>query len=283
MPVAVVTDSTAYLPPEPVAQFAISVLSLPVSLSGAEGREGVDVTPADVTTAMAQRRVRVTTSRLAPAELVECYRRLFDEGATGVVSVHISSKLSGTYDAAVLAASEFGGKVRVVDSLSTGMGLGFPVLAAARAASRGRGVDVVEREAASAVMRTTTMFYVDTLEFLRRGGRIGAASALVGTALAVKPILHVDQGALVVREKVRTSSRALARLVDLVEAAGHEGAVDVAVHHLAAESTARDLEGRLRERFGRRLRRLYASEIGAAVGAHVGPGLVGAVVYRRVD
>ncbi|MEV0650893.1 DegV family protein [Phytomonospora sp. NPDC050363] len=283
MPVAVVTDSTAYLPPEPVAKYAISVLPLPVTLSGSEGREGVDVTPADVTVAMAQRRVRVTTSRLAPAELVECYRRLFDEGATGVVSVHISSKLSGTYDAAVSAAAEFDGKVRVVDSLSTAMGLGFPVLAAARTAGRGRGIDIVERDAVAAVKRTTTMFYVDTLEFLRRGGRIGAASALVGTALAVKPILHVDEGTLVVREKLRTASRALARLADLLEAAGHEGAVDVAVHHLAAPGPAEELAARLKERFGRRLRILYTSEVGAAVGAHVGPGLVGAVVHRRVD
>ena len=283
MPVAVVTDSTAYLPPEPVARYGIAVLPLPVNLSGVEGREGVDVTPADVAHALAQRRVRVTTSRLSPTELAECYRRLLEGGASGVVSLHLSSKLSGTYDAAVLAAGEFGGRVRVVDSLSAGMGLGFAVLAAARAASRGRGIDTVERAAVTAVGHTTTLFYVDTLEFLRRGGRIGVASALVGTALSVKPILHVDEGVLVVREKVRTSSRALTRLAELAEAAGHEGDVDVAVHHLAAPDAAEELAGRLRERFGRRLRDLYTSELGAAVGAHVGPGLVGAVVHRRTD
>lgn len=283
MSVAVVTDSTAYLPPEPVERYKITVLPLPVILSGTEGREGVDVTPADVANALTRRRVQVTTSRLSPGELVECYGRLLDGGASGVVSIHISSKLSGTYDAATLAAGEFGGKVRVVDSLSAGMGLGFPVLRAARDAARGRGVDHVERTAAQAVVRTTTFFYVDTLEFLRRGGRIGAASALVGTALAVKPILHVDDGSLVVREKVRTSGRALARLAELAEASGLEDAVDVAVHHLAAPEHAEALGERLRERFGRRLRDLYTSEIGAAVGAHVGPGLVGAVVYRRLE
>jgi len=276
--VAVVTDSTADLPAD--LRTDLTIVPLTVVISGSEGREGIDVTPADVAQALT-RREPVTTSRPAPGEFAEAYRRLFDAGATGIVSVHLSAALSGTYDAATLAAAGFGDRVAVVDSRSTGMGLGFPALVAASAAAGGADLPVVRQAAIDAVQRTTTLFYVDTLEFLRRGGRIGAASALLGTALAVKPILWVRDGAIVVRDKVRTASRALARLVDLaVEAAG-DGEVDVAVHHLAAPERAEQLTGTLLDRLGDRVRDRYLTEVGAAVAAHVGPGLACVVVYRR--
>src|SRR5438309_347597 len=171
--------------------------------------------------------------------------------------------LSGTYEAARLAAADFGDRVVVVDSRSTGLGLGFAALAAT-----GRS-DLTEAAAAAraAAERTTTLFYVDTLEYLRRGGRIGAASALLGTALSVKPILRMVDGEIVVQEKVRTASRALARLVDLaVEAAGGDE-VEVGVHHLAAPDRAAELAVQLGSRLGDRLRACYQTEIGAAVGA----------------
>jgi len=122
---------------------------------------------------------------------------------------------------------------------------------------------------------------VDTLEFLRRGGRIGAASALLGTALSVKPILRVSDGVIVVQEKVRTAGRALARLVDLaVEAAG-SGDVDIAVHHLAAPARAAALADAISDRLGARIRHRYVTEVGAVIAAHVGPGLASLVVYRH--
>jgi DegV family protein with EDD domain len=277
--VAVVTDSTAYLPAEVAA--GLTVVPLTVVISGTEGHEGVDVTPSDVARALTARRTTVTTSRPAPGEFTEVYGRLLDGGASGIVSVHLSAELSGTCDAAGLAAEEFDGRVAVVDSRSTGMGLGFPALAAAASAAAGADLAQACAAARAAAERTTTLFYVDTLEFLRRGGRIGAASALVGTALAVKPILWVSGGAIVVRDKVRTASRALARLVDLaVEAAG-EGDVDLAVHHLAAPERAELLTDAIVDRLGDRVRERYLTEVGAAVAAHVGPGLAGVVVHRR--
>ncbi len=165
----------------------------------------------------------------------------------------------------------------VVDSRSTGLGLGFCALAAAGAGDLTGAVEAAR--AASA--RTTTLFYVDTLEYLRRGGRIGAASALLGTALSVKPILHMVDGEIVVRDKVRTASRALTRLEDLAVEAAAGDEVDIGVHHLAAPERAQALGARLRERLGDRLRACYETEIGAAVGAHVGPGLVSVVVHNR--
>jgi DegV family protein with EDD domain len=281
MPVAVVTDSTAYLPPELRHAHRLTVVPLTVVLNGAEGLEGVEITPSGATRALGGRRVSVSTSRPAPEQFAQTYRHLFDAGADGIVSVHLSAELSGTVEAARLAAAGFGDRVAVVDSRSTGMGLGFPAVAAATAAERGGDLPGVRDAALAAIGRTSIWFYVDTLEFLRRGGRIGAAEALLGTALSVKPIMHMPDGAIVLRDKVRTASRGVARLVDLaVEAAGGDD-VDLAVHHLAAPERAEALRETLTARLGDRLRHAYVSEAGAVVAAHAGPGLACVVVHRR--
>ncbi|PZG16983.1 fatty acid-binding protein DegV [Micromonospora craterilacus] len=281
MPVAVVTDSTAYLPPELVQAHRLTVVPLTVVLNGVEGLEGVELFPADATRALTGRRVSVSTSRPSPEQFAGTYRELLDAGAEGVVSVHLSAGLSGTVEAAELAAAQFGDRVTVVDSRSCGMGLGFPAVAAARAAEEGADLAGVRAAAVDAVARTTIFFYVDTLEFLRRGGRINAAEALLGTALSVKPIMHMPDGGIVLRDKVRTASRGVARLVDLaVEAAG-DAQVDLAVHHLAAPQRAEDLLGALAARLGARLHDAYVSEAGAAVAAHAGPGLACVVIHRH--
>jgi fatty acid kinase fatty acid binding subunit len=281
MTIAVVTDSTAYLPAGPVADLQLSIVPLNVAISGQDGREGEDVTPADVARALQERRVAVTTSRPSPTEFATEYGRLISGGATGIVSVHLSGKLSGTCESAQLAAAEFGDRVCVVDAASAGMAVGFAAMSAAREARTGGDLSRVRDAAHAAAARTTTLFYVDTLEFLRRGGRIGAASALVGTALSVKPILEVADGQVRLREKVRTASRALARLVDLAVEAADQSDVDVAVHHLAATERASALVASLRERLGPRIKDEFVSEVGAVVGAHAGPGLAGIVVHRR--
>jgi DegV family protein with EDD domain len=279
--IAVVTDSTAYLPSDVAAGRGLTVVPITVVINGRDGLEGVDFAPSDVAAALTSRRVTVTTSRPAPAAFDEVYRRLLDSGATGIVSVHLSSKLSGTYDAAVLAATAFDGRVEVVDGQSAGMGLGFAALSAAAAASAGADLEGVRAAASACIDRTTVLFYVDSLEFLRRGGRIGAASALLGTALSVKPILHVADGGIVVRDKVRTASRALAKMLDLAVAAAGDDRVDIAVHHLGTPAKAEQISTALVERLGTQIETLYISEIGAAVAAHVGPGLLSIVVHRH--
>ncbi|MFF5292936.1 DegV family protein [Paractinoplanes globisporus] len=281
MPVAVVTDSTAYLPAELSGSYDLTVVPLTVVINGAEGLEGLEIQPAEVARALSARRFAVSTSRPAPAQFAEAYRRLLDAGADGIVSVHLSAKLSGTFEAACLAAAELGDHVQVVDSETTGMGLGFAALAAARSASEGKDLASVRGEAADHASRVSTLFYVDTLEYLRRGGRIGAASALLGTALSVKPILHVVDGAIVVRDRVRTAGRALAKLVDYAVEVSGDGEVDIAVHHLEAPERAAALADAVSMRLTDRLRDCYITEIGAVVAAHVGPGVVGVVVHRR--
>ncbi|MCW2544210.1 MAG: uncharacterized protein JWM40_1762 [Frankiales bacterium] len=276
--VAVVTDSTSYLPEGLAEASGLTVVPLHVVLGGVTGQENVDITPADVAAALRERRINVTTSRPTPTELVTAYR---STGATQIVSVHLSAHLSGTLDSARLAGqavAEEGIEVRVVDSRSIGMGLGFAAVAAAEAAAAGGDLDAVE--AAAAGVRTATLFYVDTFEHLRRGGRLTAASALVGAALGVKPLLHVVGGEIVLLEKVRTFSRAIAKLISVaVETAG-EDPVEVVVHHLEAPERAAQLVDDLRAALPNAAS-LRVSEIGAAVGAHVGPGCLAVVLWRR--
>ncbi|RZU52582.1 DegV family protein with EDD domain [Krasilnikovia cinnamomea] len=281
MPVAVVTDSTAYLPAELSGTYDLTVVPLTVVVNGHAGREGLEIAPDDVARALNARRVAVSTSRPAPEQFLATYRELLESGADGIVSVHLSAKLSGTYDAARLAAAEIGPQIEVVDSGTTGMGLGFAALAAAAEAGHGRPLTEVRQAAVTHADHVAILFYVDTLEFLRRGGRIGAASALLGTALSVKPILHVVDGTIVVRDKVRTAGRALARLVDLAVEASGAGDVDIAVHHLGAPERAAALADAVSVRLGDRLQDCYVTEIGAVVAAHVGPGVAGVVVHRR--
>jgi DegV family protein with EDD domain len=278
MPVVVVTDSTAYLPDELVEGYGIHVVPLYVVLAGHSGREGSDISPGDVARALGVRGQSVSTSRPTPGDFVAAYRRALDEGADRLVSVHLSSKLSGTWDAARLAASQVGEHiVTVVDTRSAAMGAGFAVLAAARSAAAGADPATVARTAQEIAEATRTFFVVDTLEHLRRGGRIGSAAAVLGSALAVKPVLHVQDGRVVPLEKVRTTARALNRLVQrAVEVAG-QGPVSIAIHHLAAAEKAERLAAEIRDRLPQ-LRELHVSELGAAIGAHVGPGAVGIVV-----
>jgi DegV family protein with EDD domain len=285
MAVRVVTDSTAYLPTDLAEASSLHVVPLTVTVSGRDGREGIDVSPADVAAALAERRMTVTTSRPAPAEFSQAYQNLLDAGASGVVSVHLSARLSGTYESARMAAADFGDRVAVVDAATAGMGVGFVAMAAYQAAGRGGDVPAVRDAALVAAARTHTLFYVDTLEFLRRGGRISAASALLGTALSVKPILHVLGGEVVLREKVRTAGRALARLVELAaEVAGEEAGesdVDIAVQHLGAAARATALHDALLDRLQGRVRQAYLSEVGAVIAAHTGPGVIGVAVHRH--
>lgn len=277
-PLALVTDSTAYLPGAVVAHHGITVVPLTVVCGGRAFEDGTEEAARRLTQAL-EHKQPVTTSRPSPRMFAEVYRAAAAAGAEGVVSLHLSAEISGTYDAAVLAAREAPVPVRVVDSRMVAMALGFAVLAAAGTPPEA-GIDAAVARAVTRAERTRAFFYVDTLEHLRRGGRIGTAQALFGSALAVKPLLELAEGRIELREKVRTASRAIARLEELAAEHAGDGPVDVAVHHLGAAERAAQLAGRLRERLPG-LASLHVSEVGAVLGAHTGPGLLGAVVSPR--
>ncbi len=281
MSVAIVTDSTAYLPASVVDAHGIHVVPLHVVIAGTEYSEGVDVSTTEVAAALRAFRP-VSTSRPSPQAFLDAYEKAAADGATAVVSIHISSDMSSTVESAHLAARHSPVPVTVVDSRSLGMAMGFGVVSAAELAAEGASAQEVADRALWRCEASTVVFYVDTLEHLRRGGRIGLASAFLGSALAIKPILGLSDGHIRGVEKVRTSGRALARLEELALAAGDDApqGVDVAVHHLDSQNRAEDLASRLRERM-EGAHEILTVELGAVVGAHVGPGTLAVAVSPR--
>lgn len=277
--VAIVTDSTAYLPARAMERHGITAVPLTVVLGDQALEEGTEISARSLAQALQKRR-SVTTSRPSPEQFARTYREVAASGATGIVSLHLSAELSGTYDAAVLAAREAPVPVRVVDTGMLAMALGFCALAAAETAEAGGTMDEAVTAAEKRAAGTAAYFYVDTLDYLRRGGRIGAAQALLGSALAVKPLLQLHGGRIEPLEKVRTASKAIARLEEIVAERAGRAQVDIAVHHLAAPDRAQALADRLRARVPG-LAELHVSEVGAVIGAHTGPGLLGAVVSPR--
>ena len=283
--VTVVTDSTAGVCAATAEALGIVVVPLQVIIGTTSYADGVDpeASPGSVAKALREH-VPVSTSRPSPEVLLEAYERAAAAGATEIVSIHLSAEVSATHESAMLAAKRSPVPVRVVDTRQIGAGTGWAAVAAARAVGAGAS----GREAAEVARRratvTTSVFSVDTLEHLRRGGRIGSAAALVGSALSVKPILEVVGGCIAPREKVRTQGRALARLEELAVLAAAAYDVEVTVCHLGNEGVAAALAQRLQERLADGLadaageRQVEVAEVAAVLGAHVGPGVVGVVV-----
>ena len=286
--VAVVTDSTATLPPDLAAERGITVVPLQVVMGAKAHAEGSpEAEPAKVAAALREW-TPVSTSRPTPAALLEVYRTAATRGAEAVVSVHLSAELSGTYESATLAAKRAPIPVTPVDTRQVGFATGYAALAAADVVDAGGTAEDAAEAARERAAAATSLFYVDTLEYLRRGGRIGPAAALLGGALSMKPLLTVEDGRIETLEKVRTAGRALGRLADLVVAAAREssgdGPVQVGVAHLASPQRAGLLAEELAVRLAAQLagRRVQCAELGAVLAAHVGPGMVAACVapYR---
>jgi fatty acid kinase fatty acid binding subunit len=280
--VAVVTDSTSSLDPADAARADISIIPLQVVI-GEISRPESEVQPREVARALRDG-TQVSTSQPAREVIEKTYAELAGAGYDAIVSVHLSRKISGTCSAAQVAAASVDIPIDVVDSMTLAMAAGYAALTGAEAARSGAARD----EVASAVRRraaaSTTYFYVDSLEYLRRGGRIGMAAAMLGSALAVKPLLTVADGEIRPYERVRTQSKALTRLWELslaaLERAGSmHGLVDVAVHHLDNPDGAQRLVDRLSGRV--QVGEIVISEVSAVLGVHVGPGTLGIVVSPR--
>ncbi|WP_148612793.1 DegV family protein [Nocardioides rubriscoriae] len=282
--VAVVTDSTASLPADLVAAHDLTVVPLQVVVGADAYDEGSpEATPEAIAAALRDFRP-VSTSRPAPEVLREVYRRLAAQGADQIVSVHLSGDMSGTFESAQVAARDAAVPVVCVDSRQVGVATGYAALAAARAVAAGATAEEAGAAARHQADACASFFYVDTLEYLRRGGRIGAAAALLGGALAVKPLLTIDAGVVSSLERVRTSGRALARLAELAVAAAGEAKVDVCVAHLASPERAATLAASLADRLAEQLdgREVWCAEVGAVLGAHVGPGMIAVCVASRL-
>ena len=283
--VAIVTDSTAMLPSDlGDATELITSVPLQVIVDGTSYDDGVEETSPEALLAALAAHKTVTTSRPSPALLAEVYEKLAAQGFEEIVSIHLSAELSATCESSMLAAREAPVPVITVDTRLVGPGVGFAVLAAAEVAGRGGSAAEAREAALARVAATRSYFYVDTLEYLRRGGRIGAAAALLGTALAVKPLLTIEDGRVVPHERVRTAERAIARLQALgVEASEDADAVEIVVAHLGSPDRAAAMtEGLCAELDGKINGDVRVGVLGAVLGAHVGPGCVAVVVGPKL-
>jgi fatty acid kinase fatty acid binding subunit len=275
-PVAIVADTTAYLPADLVERHGVQLVSLYVNWEDESEREA-DLGNYDAFYDRLRTADRLpTTSQPSIGDFLEVYEPLADQGQE-VVSIHISGGISGTLESARQAKEQLAerkgfDRVTVIDSERACGGLGLMVLAGAKAAQAGASLaDVVERvEQTRAGLKM--WFAVDTLEYLRRGGRIGAASAWLGSALKIKPILTLDKEITPI-ERVRTGAKAVARLIEYAEQRHADGADGWVVQHIQAPEEAQRLVDATREFMGRDP--VFVSEVGPVIGAHVGPGLLG--------
>jgi DegV family protein with EDD domain len=273
MPVVVVTDSSARLPADLRGQWGIRQVPLHILIDDMDLRDGVDDVPHDI-----HDFGQATTAAATPAELDEAYRQaLADSGGDGVVAVHLSAALSGTFCAAETTAAQIGSAIRVVDSKSTAMNTGFVALAAARAAADGADLDTVAEAAADAVSRNHGFIVVHQLDNLRRSGRIGGAGAWLGTKLSLKPLLRIDDGKLVLAQRVRTASKAVATMIDRVSEVVGERSAEIAVHHVANPDGAADLVAALTERLPT-CEPAIVTDLGPVLALHVGAGALAVCV-----
>jgi DegV family protein with EDD domain len=278
MPVVVVTDSSARLPDELRQQWAIRQIPLRVLLDDTDLRDGVDDIPDNIHDCG-----QATTAAATPADLSDAYRHaLADSEGDGVVAVHLSAALSGTIRAAESTAAEIGPAVRVVDSKSAAMNTGFVALAAARAAAGGADLNTVAEAAAAAVSRNHGFIVVHQLDNLRRSGRIGGAGAWLGTKLSLKPLLRIEEGKLVLAQRVRTASKAVATMIDRVCEVVGEHSAAIAVHHVANPDGASDLVAALAERLPA-CEPAIVTDLGPVLALHVGAGALAVCVEVAGD
>mgnify|MGYP000400978094 CR=1 FL=1 len=273
--IAFVTDSTAYIPQSLLKQYPMIHVIPQVLIWGNETfRDGVDITPSEFYTRLQHATVMPSSSQATPKTFEATYQSLLSQGYQ-ILSVHISSLLSGTVDSAVQAKAALGDvPIEIVDSRTTSMAMGFMILEAARAAEQGATLAECKQLVEAAIQRTGVLVTVDTLEFLHRGGRIGGVSRYLGTALNIKPIIELTNGRLEPVERVRTRSKAIARLIELLgERTGGDKPLHVACLHANVEYDAQAVLKQVESRY--QVVEGLVADVSPVVGAHVGPGTLG--------
>lgn len=273
MPVVIVTDSSCCLPPEIAQRFDIRQVPLHVAYEGRDYREGIDEIPPQLISTPG-----VTTSGATPADLEEAFgTALEDSKGDGVVAVHMSRKLSSTWSAARVVADKFDGPLRVVDSRSVGLAVGFTALVAAQESARGGDCDRVYEAAVREAATIESLICVSDLDHLRASGRISAAGRMLGSALSIKPVLHTVDGSLALRERHRTFSKALAKMVDAACEIAGARPVAIGVQHCNAPEAADELMGELLRRIPDVVTSM-TTPLGPVLSVHVGEGAVGVTI-----
>jgi DegV family protein with EDD domain len=273
--IAVVTDSTCDLGPEALASRGVVMVPLKVHFGDETFLDWVDLTPTEFYPKLRTAVRLPTTSQPTPGEFAEVYRRLAGEGAEGIVSIHLSAKLSGTFESAAMAASTAPVPVRVVDSTFVSGPMAFAIDAACKVRDEGGYLDAVENAALSAIERTEMFFVLDTLDFLVKGGRAGRAQGMAAALLNIKPVLQVTGGLIEPFKKAKGTNRAIREMAQHVaERSRKLGPLKIVVIHAVAENLADELANAIRSA-GTDIALLTYDEIGSVIGTHVGPRAVG--------
>lgn len=271
--IRVVTDSTADIPISVREQYGIEMVPLKVHFGNETYQDAVTIQSEQFYEKLVQTDSLPTTSQPSPVDFLETYKRLAEEPDVEIISIHISSALSGTYQSAVLAKSLLDEKVniKIIDSKSACYGLGMLVVAAAEAAKEGKSLTECAQIVQQLRNQTKLYFMVDTLEYLQKGGRIGKAAALFGSLLNIKPILTIDDsGEVAPVDKVRGQKKAMGRIIELLQHDYADKEINVMVAHSNAQNTADELSALMKEHF--QVRELGFTSIGPVIGTHVGPG-----------
>jgi DegV family protein with EDD domain len=278
--VAVVTDSTAYIPDQALNGLDIPVIPLWLIWDDERYRDGVDIEPRAFYRRLQERDTIPSTSQPSVGEFIDFYRRVAEAKETDtIVGAYISSKISGTVASAEAAAAQVPElNVTVIDSFSTSIGLGFVALAAAREAATGGSVADVVAAAQAVQERLTVLFVVDTLEYLHRGGRIGGAKRFLGTMLNIKPLLHLNGGQVEAMGQVRTKRRAIAEMLNVAEERLNGGQIaEVAVIDVDNREESDTVAEKVGGRFN--ISTVYQTPVSPVIGTHAGPGTVGLGFY----
>ena len=276
--IAILTDSTSYLPKEFVESHNIRVVPLKIHWDGTNFEDGIDITPSEFYERLAKSSTIPTTSQPPAEEFLQIYEELADD-YDGIIVPLISSGISGTVSSAKTAATMFSKvPVKVIDTLSTAAGLALVVDAIVQAIADGKDLNTIKINTEIIVQRLDLFFAVDTLEYLHKGGRIGGASRYFGAALSIKPILYLDdQGKINALDRVRTKRKAIERMMELaVEKAGGKPAY-VGIMHAAAFDEAKQIQRQILDQIETKKAEIF--EISPVIGTHVGPGTVGIAIY----
>ena len=278
--VAIVTDSTANLPDDIIAQYNLNVVPLNVNWGGQSYLDGIDITAAEFYKRLSTDKESPTTSQPSAGQFEELFSKLF-ESYESIVGIFLSDALSGTLDSARTAANTMKDRpIELVDTRSISFGLGYMVLAAARAAEKGQSQAEVANAARSLINAMHFTFVVETLEYLHRGGRIGGAQRLLGSVLSIKPLLHLLDGKVEALESVRTKRKAVNRMLDIAVADTQgKGDVRAAVVHASAPQEAKAFRQEVVEKLNPV--ELMLDELTPVIGTHVGPGTIGLVYYAK--
>ena len=275
--VVVVTDSSATVPDELAQELGIRVVPILLNMDGHTYRDGMDITPGDVYRWLRANKHLPTTAAPSVGDFLRVYAEIAQE-ASGIVSIHLPPELSATYAVASTSSQLVDDvQIRIVDSQSVAMGQGFVAIEAARAAAAGANLDAVVARAEQVARQVHVFATLDTLEYLRRGGRIGGAAALAGTLLQIKPMVYVAGGTVNPLAKPRTMSRAIRLMLDELARAAEHAPLHAAILHADAPDEAEELRQRVEASFD--CAELYITEFTPVMGVHAGPGVLG-IAFR---